>query len=57
MDTKDVFGIAPYGEALKISVERAFDSLSCFLGIVFKPGLEELGFMLKDQVRLWRVNN
>ena len=31
--------------------------VSSFLDAVFKPGLQELGFLLKDEVRRWRLNN
>ena len=57
MEIHDVFGIKPYGEVgLKIT-EAAIKGVSAFLEAVCKPGAEELGYMIKDQVRRWRLNN
>lgn len=57
MEIHDVFGIKPLGEAgLKIP-ESVIKGISSFLETVCKPGAEELGYMLKDQVRRWRLNN
>lgn len=57
MEIHDVFGIEKFGQAGLAAVEAGIDGLSSFLKMVFKPGLEELGFLMKDQVRLWRLNN
>lgn len=57
MDIHDVFGIKPVGEAALQVTQATIDGVSSFLGAVCKPGLEELGFLMKDQVRSWRLNN
>lgn len=57
MEIKDVLGIEPIGQAgLKVT-EAAIKGVSSFLEVVFKPGLEEIGYLFKDRVRLWRLNN
>lgn len=57
MEIQDVLGIKPYGEiGLKIT-EATIKGVSAFLEAVCKPGAEELGFLLRDQVRRWRLNN
>lgn len=57
LEIKDVFGIEPIGEAgLKIT-QATIDGVSAFLEAVCKPCLEELGFLIKDKVRFWRLNN
>lgn len=57
LDIKDAFGIKPVGEAgLKVT-EATVQGVSSFMKSVCKPGLEELGFLIKDKVRLWRLNN
>ncbi len=57
MNIHDIFGIEPIGKAGEKVSEGLVDGVSSFLGSVFKPGLEELGFLMKDRVRLWRLNN
>lgn len=57
MEIKDIFGIEPINEAGLEIVKASIKGVSSFLEIVFKPGLEELGFLVKDQVRLWRLKN
>lgn len=57
MEIKDIFGIEPINEAGLEAVKASIKGVSSFLEIVFKPGLEELGFLIKDQVRVWRLNN
>lgn len=57
LEIKDIFGIEPIGEAgLKIT-QATIDGVSAFLEAVCKPGLEELGFLIKDKVRFWRLNS
>ncbi|MFL9831510.1 Abi-alpha family protein [Flavobacterium sp. ST-87] len=56
-NTVDIFGLAPYGEALKISVEKSFDAAQSLLSRVCIPAAEELGLMFQDKVRYWRLNN
>jgi len=57
MEIKDLLGIEPIGEAGLEVVKASIKGVSSFLEVVFKPGLEELGFLVKDQVRLWRLKN
>ena len=57
MEINDIFGIEPLSEAGLEVVKASIKGVSSFLEIVFKPGLEELGFLVKDQVRLWRLKN
>lgn len=53
----DIFGIKPIGEALNTTVTKSFEGIEGFLKLVCAPALEEVGLMLKDQVRHWRLNN
>lgn len=53
----DILGIKPYGEAVSTVVKKSFDAIEGFLSITCKPVLEELGNMMKDKVRVWRLNN
>lgn len=57
MEIRDIFGIEPLGESGLEVVKASIKGVSSFLEVVFKPGLEELGFLVKDQVRLWRLKN
>ncbi len=57
MEIHDVFGIRPIGEAGLLVTKATIDEVSSFLNVVCKPGLEELGFLIKDRVRQWRLNN
>lgn len=57
IEIHDIFGIKPIGEAQLEVVKAAIKGISSFLEIVFKPGLEELGYLMKDEVRYWRLNN
>lgn len=53
----DVLGIKPFGEATLQLTRASIDGVTSFLNIVFKPGLEELGYMFRGKVRQWRLNN
>ena len=57
IEIHDIFGIKPIGEAQLEAIKAAINGVSSFLEIVFKPGLEELGYLMKDEVRYWRLNN
>lgn len=57
MEIQDILGIKPIGEAGLEATKAAIKGVSSFLELVFKPGLEELGYLVKDEVRLWRLNN
>ena len=54
---KDLLGVAPYGEAMKIAVEKATETAQTFLYSICKPAADEFGLLLKDRVRLWRARN
>lgn len=53
----DVLGIAPYGESINTAVKKSFKGIEGFLSSVCMPALGELGLMLKDKVRYWRLCN
>jgi hypothetical protein len=55
--SNDILGIKPYGEALGLTLKKTFEGIEQFLSIVCRPALEEVGTMLKDHVRIWRLNN
>lgn len=57
LEINDILGIKPIGEAGLEATKAAIKGVSSFLELVFKPGLEELGYMMKDEVRYWRLNN
>ena len=57
IEIQDVFGIKPLGETGLEITKAAIKGVSSFLETVCKPGAEELGFLIKDEVRLWRLNN
>lgn len=57
MDVKDILGIEPVAEVTKCATEKTIDGVSSFLKAVFEPGLQELGYLFKDKVRTWRLNN
>ena len=53
----DLLGVAPYGEAIKIAVEKAAETAQTFLYAICKPAADEFGLLLRDRVRVWRVRN
>jgi hypothetical protein len=55
--SSDLLGLAPYGEALKLTVEKGFEAASALLSRLCLPAAEELGLMFKDKVRYWRLKN
>lgn len=57
MEIKDILGIEPIGQAGLETVKASISGVSSFLDSVCKPGLEELGFLIKDEVRQWRLLN
>lgn len=57
MEVKDVFGIEPIGKALEVAVTKSFEGIEGFLKLVCAPALEEVGLLVKDQVRYWRLKN
>lgn len=54
---EDPLGIKPYGEAVHTVVKKTFEGIEAFLSATCKPALDELGMMLRDQVRVWRLKN
>lgn len=57
IEIKDLLGIDPYGEIGQEVTKASIKGISSFLNEVFKPGLQELGFLFRDNVRRWRLNN
>lgn len=57
MEIKDILGIEPISQAGLEVTKATIKGVSSFLETVCKPGAEELGFLIKDKVRLWRLNN
>ena len=56
-EINDIFGIKAYGEmALKVT-DASLEGAKAFLRAVCMPGLEELGYLIKDKVRYWRLCN
>jgi hypothetical protein len=53
----DIFGIKPIGKAIDTSVTKTFQGIEGFLKSVCAPALDEVGLMLRDQIRHWRLNN
>lgn len=53
----DILGIKPIGDAVNTTVTKSFEGIEGFLKRVCAPALEEVGLLLKDQVRQWRLNN
>ena len=57
LEIKDLLGLEPYGQIGLEVTKASITGISDFLNTVFKPGLEEVGYLLKDQSRMWRLNN
>lgn len=57
METKDIIGIEPIAETVKITTNKVLEGIDSFLKIVCKPALTEVGLMARDMVRAWRLNN
>lgn len=53
----DKLGLRPYGEALNTIVQKSFQAIEVFLGATCKPALDELGLMVGDKFRVYRLNN
>jgi hypothetical protein len=54
---QDILGLKPYGEAIKIVVKKTIEGVEAFLSAACKPALDELGQMMRDQLRVWTPNN
>ncbi len=57
MEINDILGIKPESETQAESTKAAIKGVSSFLKNVFQPGFEELGYIIKDELRYWRLNN
>lgn len=53
----DLLGIKPVADSVNKTVNKTFEGLEGFLTSVCKPALDEVGQMLKDKMRYWRLNN
>lgn len=53
----DIFGIKPISSAIDKTTEGTLKGIGEFLSLVCKPALEELGILLQDKVRNWRLIN
>lgn len=53
----DIFGLAPYGEAINTLAKGAVQGASAFLSRICLPAAEEFGLLLRDRVGVWRGNN
>ncbi|MGD1045804.1 MAG: hypothetical protein ABR936_10840 [Bacteroidota bacterium] len=53
----DILGIKPIGRAIDTTVTKTFQGIEGFLKSVCAPALDEVGLMLRDQIRYWRLNN
>ncbi|HJT78391.1 MAG TPA: hypothetical protein VJ739_14405 [Gemmataceae bacterium] len=53
----DVFGLAPYGEAIREATKAAMEGAGAVLGRICLPAAEELGLMYRDKVSYWRSKN
>jgi hypothetical protein len=53
----DIFGTKPIANAIDTTVTKTFEGIEGFLKLVCAPALEEVGLLIKDQVRYWRLNN
>jgi hypothetical protein len=55
--SSDIFGIAPYGEAINTVAKGAVDGAGAFLSRICLPAAEEFGLLLQDKVKAWRGAN
>lgn len=53
----DLLGIKPIGDAANTTVEKSFQGIEGFLKSVCVPALDEIGLLLRDKVRHWRLKN
>jgi hypothetical protein len=51
----DIFGIAPYGETLKVATQGLIDGLGSILAPLCLPAAQELGLHWRDRVAYWRA--
>jgi hypothetical protein len=53
----DILGVKPIGDAANTAVEKSFQGVEKFLEDVCQPALQEVGLLIRDKVRFWRLNN
>ncbi len=53
----DIFGIKPIANAIDKTVQKSLEGIGGFLQLTCKPALGELGLLVQDQVRHWRLKN
>lgn len=51
----DILGIKPVGDAIHIGTEAIIKGAGEFLSLVCRPALGEVGFLIQDEVKHWRV--
>jgi hypothetical protein len=68
MENKDLLGLAPYGDAIKVGAEkvgdiakavtdRSMDAVAQFYNDLCQPAAAEVGLLLRDKLRIFRANN
>lgn len=55
--SRDLLGIKPVADSIKIVTQGMIDGASSFLGRICLPAAEEFGLLLKDRVTHWRDIN
>jgi hypothetical protein len=56
-ESKDIFGIRPWGEAANELTKAGIRGASEFLSRICLPAAEEFGLMIRDKVGAWRATN
>ena len=53
----DIFGIKPIANAIDKTVQKSLEGIEGFLQLTCKPAMGEVGLLVQDRVRYWRLNN
>lgn len=53
----DILGIKPIADSLNSITKETLAAASAFLSRICLPAAEEFGFLLRDRVSSWRINN
>lgn len=53
----DLFGIKPIASGIDSTIKKSLEGIEVFLSLTCKPALGEIGLMIQDKVRYWRLNN
>ncbi len=53
----DILGVKPIADSINIVTKETVAGASSFLGKICLPAAEEFGFLLRDKVSNWRLNN